>query len=105
VSQMHLPIALLVFICQCFGDTVRFCTEYIRDKYTFRCHPGFQSGSVIYHWMTVKFEANEEGTEFDVFPCRLAAVIVMPTSDILHTGSTVLWFNVPPNARPLYPFC
>jgi hypothetical protein len=35
--------------------------------------------------MTVKFETNEEGTEFDVFMCRLATVIVMPTSDILHT--------------------
>jgi hypothetical protein len=34
--------------------------------------------------MTVKFETNEEGTEFDVFRYRLAAVIVMPTSDILH---------------------
>jgi hypothetical protein len=35
--------------------------------------------------MTVKFETNEEGTEFDVFPCRLIAVIVMPTSDLLRT--------------------
>ncbi len=35
--------------------------------------------------MTVKFETNEEGMKFDVFLCRLAAVIVMPTSDILHT--------------------
>ena len=81
VSQMHLPVSLLVFICQRFGETVRFCTEYIRDKYTFRCHPGFQSGSAIYDWMTVKFETNEAGTAFDVFPCRLAAVIVLPTSD------------------------
>jgi hypothetical protein len=85
VSQMHLPISLLVFICQRFGDTVRFCTEYIRDRYTFRCHPGFQSGSAIYNWMTVKFETNEEGTKFDVFPCRLATVIVMPTSNLLRT--------------------
>jgi hypothetical protein len=85
-SQMHLPISLLVFICQRFGDTVRFCTEYIRDKYTFCCHPGFQSGSASYDWMTVKFETNEEGTEFDVFPCRLAAVIVLPTSDTSQTA-------------------
>jgi hypothetical protein len=30
-------------------------------------------------------KTNKEGTEFDVFLCHLAAVIVMPTSDILHT--------------------
>ena len=35
-----------------------------------------------------KFETNEEGTEFfDVFHCRLAPAIVIPTSDILHTDN------------------
>ena len=35
VSLMQLPILLLEYMWNEFGPTVRFCTEYVRDVYTF----------------------------------------------------------------------
>jgi hypothetical protein len=69
ISQMTLPVALLSFLCNTYGDSVTICTEYKREEHTFRCHPNYQSNGPMYDWMFVLFE---EGS----FPCRLAIVVV-----------------------------
>jgi len=74
ISLMTVPNALLHFLCQTFGSGVCFCTEYVRDVFTFRCHPAYQSGGPIFDWMDVEFEDDSNNTH--VYPCRLAAVVV-----------------------------
>ncbi len=54
-----------------FGSHVRLATEYVRDVYTFRCHPAYQSGQAMYDWLNVQFDNGIVG------PCRLAAVVVL----------------------------
>jgi hypothetical protein len=48
------------FMWTTFGPHVRFCTEYVRDQYTFRCHPAYQLDIPIYDWMNVLFEIMDE---------------------------------------------
>ncbi len=71
LNFLRLPTALLHFLTDHFGVNVRLATEYVRDVYTFRCHPAYQSGGAIYDWMNVKFNDNS------ICPCRLAAVVVL----------------------------
>ena len=72
------PIELLRFLGNEFGNHVRFCTEYRRGIYTFRCHPCYQSDGPIFDWMLIRFEGYD-----DDFPCRLAAVVINEVFDIL----------------------
>jgi Plavaka transposase len=69
ISRMELPVPLLSFVCDRFGNSVVICTEYKREEHTFRCHPYYQSNGPINDWMLVMFE---EGS----FPCRLAIVVM-----------------------------
>jgi hypothetical protein len=71
LNFLRLPTALLHFLTDHFGVNVRLATEYVRNVFTFRCHPAYQSGSAIYNWMNVKFNDNS------ICPCRLAAVVVL----------------------------
>ena len=48
VSNMNLDLELLNYICSEFGDNVKICTEFVRDAFTFRCHPSFQSNGSPY---------------------------------------------------------
>jgi Plavaka transposase len=73
VTKLNLPVALLTFLCDTFGDTVRCATEYVREQYTFRCHPCYQSDGPIYDWMKVMFDGQPPTS----YPCRLAIVVVM----------------------------
>ena len=41
---MRLPKALMEFMWTTFGPHVRFCTEYVRDQYTFPLPPGISIG-------------------------------------------------------------
>ena len=75
-ASLSLSECLLRFLCDEFGDTVRFCTEYKRDIHTFCCHPNYQSDGPIYDWMLVNFEGYS-----DTFPCRLAAVVFNDADD------------------------
>ena len=75
LSLMHIPNALLHFLCQTFGHPVRFCTEYVRNEHTYRCHPCYQSGGPMYDWMNVKF-VNKRNNTKKVYPSRLAAVVI-----------------------------
>ncbi len=78
MEHLTLPIPFLKFLCTKFGPKVCICTQYKRDKFTFRCHPAFQSGSAIHDWMLVKFETEAVGNQaagVDYFPCKLAAVV------------------------------
>ncbi len=63
VEHLTLPIPLLKFLCAKFGPKVRICTQHQRDKFTFRRHPAFQSGSAIHDWMLVKFETEAVGNQ------------------------------------------
>ena len=83
---MRLPKPLMEFMWNMFGPHVLFCTEYVRDQYTFRCHLAYQSDNPMYDWMNVLFESMDEKTKTyvkTVFPCRLAAVVI-PNIDILN---------------------
>jgi hypothetical protein len=71
VNLLELPLTLLHFLTDTFGSHVRLATEYVRDVYTFRCHPAYQSGRPIYDWLNVQFDNGIVG------PCRLAAVVVL----------------------------
>jgi hypothetical protein len=71
---MHLPISLLTFVSNAFGNSVNVCTEYQQDVYKFRCHPYFQSMGPMYDWLFVLFD---EGT----FPCKLAVVVMTDNQD------------------------
>ncbi|KAI2492859.1 hypothetical protein MHU86_21672 [Fragilaria crotonensis] len=62
VRLMHLPTPLMEFMWTTFGPHVRFCTEYVRDQYTFRCHPAYQSDNPINDWMNVLFEVMDTKT-------------------------------------------
>ena len=42
---------------------VRICTQYKRDRFTFRCHPAFHSGNAIFDWMLFKFETEAIGSQ------------------------------------------
>lgn len=82
---MKVPYALLEFMWISFGPRVRFCTEYVRDVYTFRCHPAYQSDNPIYDWMTVNFVVYDRKLNTEVtraYPCRLAAVVVREMDDM-----------------------
>jgi Plavaka transposase len=79
VQLMHLPTPLMEFMWTTFGPHVRFCTEYVRDQFTFRCHPAYQSDNPINDWMNVLFEVFDTKTNTystTAFPCRLAAVVI-----------------------------
>ena len=69
IERMGKPQALMTFLLERFGSPVRFCTEYVHAKHTYRCHPCYQSDGPIYDWMKASFEGI-------VYPCRLAAVVV-----------------------------
>ena len=73
-------MSLLEYMWNEFGPTaVRFCTEYVRDTYTFRCHPAYQSDNPINDWMVVNFITVDENTKhesIEACPCRLAAVVL-----------------------------
>jgi hypothetical protein len=87
VEHLTLPIPLLKFLCAKFGPKVRICTQYQRDKFTFRCHPAFQSGSAIHDWMLVKFETEAVGNQaagVDNFPCKLAVVVLNDDSNVTN---------------------
>jgi hypothetical protein len=73
VTKLNLPVKLLTFLCDTFGDTVRCATEYVREQYTFRCHPCYQSDGPIYDWMKVMFDGEPPMS----YPCRLAIVVIM----------------------------
>ena len=88
-SRLIYPSALLHFICEEFGDTVRICTEFRRDVHTFRCHPHFQSDGPIFDWMLVDFEGYT-----DQYPCRLAAVVANDAFDPTVPGSSQFWLVV-----------
>ena len=62
-TLMQLPLPLLEFVWNTFGPQVRMCTEYIRDQYTFRCHPAYQSDNPIFDWMNVKFIVEHPNTK------------------------------------------
>jgi hypothetical protein len=81
IALMTLPGALLTFLCSHFGHSVRICTEYKRDIHTFRCHPCYQSNGPIYDWLLVNFEGF-----ITPFPCRLAAVVIMPSPNVGDGG-------------------
>jgi hypothetical protein len=79
VEHLTLPIPLLNFLCAKFGPKVHICTQCKRDKFTFQCHPAFQSGSSIHDWMLVKFETEAVGNQeagVDYFPCKLADAVL-----------------------------
>ena len=82
VDLMIVPIELLRFLGNEFGNRVRFCTEYRQDIYTFRCHPCYQSDGPIFDWMLVRFEGYD-----DKFPCWLAAVVINDSFDILDINA------------------
>lgn len=69
---LSLPPQLIEFVCHHFKflERVRFCTEYVRDIHTFRCHPCYQSDGPIYDWMIINFDGHN-------YPCRLALVVVL----------------------------
>ena len=69
IELMTIPTTLVQYLCKEFGNYVEMATEYVRDKYVFRCHPSYQSSGAIYDWMNVVFE---EGT----YPSKLMAVVV-----------------------------
>ena len=73
VTKLNLPVKLLTFLCDTFGDTVRCATEYVREQYTFRCHPSYQSDGPIYDWMKVMFDGEPPMS----YPCRLAIVVIL----------------------------
>ena len=76
---MRLPKPSIEFMWTAFGPHVRFCTKYVRDQYTVRCHPAYQSDNLIYDLMNVLFEIKGEKTKTYVettFPCWLAAVVI-----------------------------
>jgi hypothetical protein len=77
---LRLPQALMEFMWATFaGPCVRFCTEYVRDIYTFRCHPAYQSDNAINDWMNVRFMVKDRKAKKEIacaFPCRLAAVVL-----------------------------
>lgn len=76
---MRQPAALLHFLFDTFGpDNVQYCTEYVRDIYTFRCHPCYQSAGPIYDWMLIAYTDNNNQAQ--TYPARLAAVVVRPTT-------------------------
>ena len=82
-----MPIPLLKFLCAKFGPKVCIRTQYKRDKFDFRCHPAFQSGSAIHDWMLVKFETEAVGNQaagVDYFPCKLAAVVLNDDSNVTN---------------------
>jgi hypothetical protein len=76
VNKLSLPVDLLHFLCATFGDKVRCATEYVRDRFTFRCHPCYQSDGPIYDWMKVIFDESPPTS----YPCRLASVVVLPNA-------------------------
>ena len=78
VGLMAVPIELLRFLGNEFGNHVWFCTIDKRDIYTLCCHPCYQSDGPIFDWMLVRFEGYDEE-----FPCRLAAVVINDAVDIL----------------------
>lgn len=69
VKLLRMDIELVNYLCDNFGDTVKFCTEYKRDIYTFRCHPSYGSAGPIYDWMIIQYDTG-------LFPSRLAAVVL-----------------------------
>ena len=84
VSLMQLPMSLLEFMWNEFGPTVRFCTEYVRDVYTFRCHPAYQSDNAMNDWMLVNYvmvDAQTNQEYIQACPCRLAAVVLRGIDD------------------------
>ena len=77
VDKLHLSVDLLTFLCDTFGNTVRCATEYVREEYTFRCHPCYQSDGPIYDWMKVIFDGEPPSS----YPCRLASVVITDNPD------------------------
>jgi hypothetical protein len=75
LELMHMPNALLHFLCKTFGHPVRFCSEYVRNEHAFRRHPCYQSGGPMYDWMKAKF-LNTRNKTTKVYPSRLAAVVI-----------------------------
>lgn len=73
LANLELDPFLITYLCSEFGDDVCICTEYVRDLYTFRCHPCYQSDGPIYDWLKIVFD---DGS----YPCRLASVVI--TNDI-----------------------
>ena len=73
LANLELDPLLITYLCSEFGDNVCICTEYVRDMYTFRCHPCYQGDGPIYDWLKIVFDD-------DTYPCRLASVVV--TNDI-----------------------
>ena len=69
-SKMDPPRVLSEFLLTTFGNPVRFCTECRMGKNIFRCHPDFQSDGALFDWMRAEFHGR-------VYPCRLAAVVVI----------------------------
>ena len=74
-ERMGKPKALMTFLLDRFGSPVRFCTEYVHAKHTYRCHPCYQSDGPIYDWMKALFDDI-------VYPCRLSAVVVCDNDQI-----------------------
>jgi hypothetical protein len=72
-TSMEPPRALSEFMLRHFGNPVRFCSEFRIGKNIFRCHPSFQSDGAMYDWMKAVFNGK-------VYPCRLAAVVVLTDS-------------------------
>ena len=72
-ANLALDLGLITYLCAEFGDNVCICTEYVRDLYTFRCHPCYQSDGPFYDWLKIVFDD-------DSYPCRLASVVI--TNDI-----------------------
>ena len=74
---MVLPRELMQFLVHTFGLHVCICTEYVREEFTFRCHPNYQSNGPIFDWMNVMYEhSSRKPDKTQICPCRLAAVVV-----------------------------
>ena len=71
LSYMQLPEPLVHYLITHFGPKVIICTEYVRDVYTFRCHPSYQSQGAINDWVNVQFN---QGC---VCPCKLVSVVIL----------------------------
>ena len=79
VASMHLPDALLGFLCFHFGSNVRVCTELYHQNATYRCHPSYQSGGPLYDWFNAT-QTTKHNNNTTTFPCQLMAVVV--TNDV-----------------------
>ena len=71
LSYMQLSEPLVHYLITHFGQKVWICTEYVRDVYTFCCHPAYQSQGAINHWVNVQFNRG------CVCPCKLVRIVIL----------------------------